>query len=282
MTSRRHFVKAGISLLAAHAVAPSLHGMLSTSPAADGLSQASTKLRVAFASDGHYGQPGTPSDDTHADIIKWINQEHQVNKIDFVVFNGDIVHDQPALLKVVRDKYFGQLQMPYYALPGNHDHATAAVWKDCFGYDMNYSIERDDIAFVLANTSNEKGEYVCPDIRFLETEFEKFKSKALVFVVLHIPPYQWLKEETYFTHCEEVVALMHRYKNIKAVFHGHDHTLDGVRYTSGLPHFFDGHYGGNWGTAYRGFRILEIGTDNSLVTFQKNPGLQPVLNKNSF
>lgn len=273
MTSRRNFVKTGVSLFTAH-----ITGMLLPAPSS-AATKAAEGLRVLFASDGHYGEPGTRYEDTHADIIRWIKEEHAANPIDFVIFNGDIVHDQPQLLATVRDKYFSQLPMPWYALPGNHDHAAPAIWKEVFGYDVNYSIDRGSIAFVLLNTSNEKGQYVCPDITFLKAELEKFKTRKQVFVVMHIPPHQWLKEEIYFTECAEAIDILHSYKNVKAVFHGHDHTLDGVRYTSGLPHFFDGHYGGSWGTSYYGFRVLEIDAAGKMLTYQRNPGLQPILNK---
>jgi len=47
-----------------------------------------------------------------------------------------------------------------------------------------------------------------------------------------------------------------KYKNIKAVFHGHEHDQDGVAMENGIPYLFDSHIGGNWGTSYRGFRVL--------------------------
>lgn len=273
MSSRRDFVKTGVSLLTAPMAGMLFHSRSSAATvAAEG-------LRVLFASDGHYGERGTDYEETHANIIRWITEEHAVGPIDFVVFNGDLVHDRPQLLATVRDKYFKQLPMPWYALPGNHDHSTPAIWKEVFGYDVNYSIERGSVAFILLNTSNEKGEYICPDTKFLEAELEKFSAREQVFVIMHIPPHQWLKEESYFTECEEAIKLLHNYRNVKAVFHGHDHSLDGVRYTNGLPHFFDGHYGGSWGTSYYGFRVLEISKEGKISTYQKNPGLKPVLNK---
>jgi 3',5'-cyclic AMP phosphodiesterase CpdA len=280
MESRRHFFKLGIAI-AAGTVVTSVLGNEVRGTVNEKEQDDDCKLRFLLASDGHYGEPKTDFERTHDDIIKWINQEHATKKIDFTIFNGDLVHDRPELLKVVKDNYFSKLKMPYYALPGNHDHATSAIWNEVFGYDVNYSIDKGDIAFVLANTADQKGAYVCPDINFLKNEFEKYRSKAIVFVVLHIPPYQWLKEETYFTDCADVVELMHSFPNIKAVFHGHDHSLDVVRYTNKLPHFFDGHYGGSWGTLYHGYRVVEIGHDNKVTTFQVNPGLNPLINKTS-
>ena len=38
-----------------------------------------------------------------------------------------------------------------------------------------------------------------------------------------------------------------------------------------LPFIFDAHFGGDWGTPYRGFRVVELMKDNSLVTYIMNP-----------
>jgi len=185
------------------------------------------------------------------------------------------------LLKEVKTKYLEKLPCPFYALPGNHDFADAALWKSVFGYEDRYSFEKGDVGFVLANTATTKGEYVCPDNTFLKTALETFKSKSIVFVVLHIAPHQWMPEEDkIFLNCPETMDLLHAYKNIKAVFHGHDHSLDNVRYTNGLPHFFDSHFGGNWGTAYKGYRIVEINQANQIYTYQVNASQNPTLNAN--
>ena len=72
---------------------------------------AKCKLRFAIASDGHYGEPKTDYKTTHANIITWLNQEHKRNALDFVIFNGDLVHDQPALLKELRSDYLSKLSV---------------------------------------------------------------------------------------------------------------------------------------------------------------------------
>jgi hypothetical protein len=171
--------------------------------------------------------------------------------------------------------------VPYHTLPGNHDFADDKIWKEVFGYPTHYTLEFNDIAFVLAHTADTKGVYVCPDHTFLKTSFDGLRDKKVVFTVLHIPPHQWMPEEkTIFLDCPDIVDLLHAYPNIKAVFHGHDHTLDGLRYTNKLPHFFDSHIGGSWGTDYKGYRIVEITQDNQITTYQVNASLNPRLNSN--
>lgn len=38
-----------------------------------------------------------------------------------------------------------------------------------------------------------------------------------------------------------------------------------------IPHLYDSHIGGSWGTAYKGFRIVEVLKDNSVQTYMMNP-----------
>jgi hypothetical protein len=247
MNNRRKFIKSGLTGLAGISLLPAVN---------------------AFAGDG-----------LTKNLIGWLTREHQQNHLDFVIVNGDLVHNRPDLLIKVKETYLDKLPVPFYTIPGNHDFADAEIWKRVFGYEDKYTFEFGDIGFVLANTADTKGGYVCPDNAFLKASFEKFKSKSIVFAILHIPPHQWMPEEKdIFLNCPETVDLLHAYPNIKAAFHGHDHTLDGVRYTNKLPHFFDSHFGGNWGTDYKGYRIVEVNNNNQIFTFQVNASQNPRLN----
>ncbi|MXV16349.1 metallophosphoesterase family protein [Hufsiella ginkgonis] len=279
MNSRRRFLKTGLTGLAGVTLLPPVDSFAgpagSVAPSAAG----KFKLRFALASDGHYGQPGIDSDGFYNDLVKWLTREHRDNHLDLVIINGDLVHDRPDLLPKVKSTFLDKLPVPYHTLPGNHDFADAALWKRVFGYEDNYMFEFGDIGFVLANTANTRGEYVCPNPVFLKEAFEKMKSKKIVFTVLHIAPHRWTpEEESIFLECPEVLEILHAYPNIKAVFHGHDHSLDGVRYTNKLPHLFDSHFGGNWGTDYKGYRIVEVTAENQVVTYQVNASMNPRLN----
>lgn len=280
MTTRRKFLGtvtgiAGLSLL------PAINTFASVNNDYDKHSEGKLKLRFAIASDLHYGEPGTDFT-LHADnMVKWLNADHAKNHLDFVVINGDIVFNRPELLPEVKQKYLDKITVPCYTIPGNHDFADGAIWKNAFGYDDKYSVEHGDIAFILVNTADTKGDFYCPDNAFIKNELDKFKDKKIVFVAMHVPPVQWLKrEEEYFMNCPDTVKLFHAYPNVKAVFHGHDHYLDSVRFSEKLPHFFDSHLGSNWGTAYRGYRIVEVSDDNTIYTYQVNASQNPVLNSN--
>ncbi|PSR56287.1 metallophosphoesterase [Adhaeribacter arboris] len=281
MSNRRQFLEKTIKGVTGLTLLPAVNTFAENSSAGLFTQKGKFKLRFAVASDGHYAQPKTESDVFYADLIKWLTKDHQQNHLDFVIVNGDLVHDRPDLLKTVKTKYLDTLPCSFYALPGNHDFADAAIWKSVFGYEDNYSFEKGDIGFVLANTATPKGEYVCPNNTFLKNALDAFKTKSIVFVVLHIAPHQWLPEDDKtFLNCPETLRLLHAYPNIKAVFHGHDHSLDNVRYTDKLPHFFDSHFGGNWGTAYKGYRIVEINQANQIYTYQVNASQNPTLNAN--
>ncbi|PYF74945.1 metallophosphoesterase family protein [Pedobacter nutrimenti] len=278
MSSRRFFLKSSLTGLVLAGVAPVVSAV---SPIAqDLLPQPSgkLKLRLAIASDGHYGQPGTPYKRDHENMVKWLNQAHEASPLDFVIINGDLVHDQPELLSEVKKDYYDHLKVPFYAIPGNHDHADTARWKAVFGYEDNFSFEKNGIGFILANTSDTSGKYLAPNADFMSRELEKFKALKTVFVVLHIPPHSWVPENP-FVDSPETISLLHRYPNVKAVFHGHDHSLDAVFYTSKLPHFFDAHIGGSWGTSYRGYRIVEVDQNDKIRTYQVKASAEPVLNQ---
>lgn len=277
MSDRRSFIKKSVAGLIAVQLTPALQVFAARNHKALPVTSGKPRLRFAIASDGHYGQPGTPFKADHQNMITWLSDAHQKTPLDFVIINGDLVHDRPDLLQEVKKNYYDKLPIPFYAVPGNHDHADTAFWKSVFGYADNFSIEKNGVGFILANTSDTKGTYLPPDHKFLQRELDKFKSLQTVFIILHIPPHIWVPQNP-FVDAKETVELIHQYSNVKAVFHGHDHSLDSVFYTGKLPHFFDSHIGGNWGTSYKGYRIVEVDEEGRITTYQVNASKSPILN----
>ncbi|MEO3408293.1 metallophosphoesterase [Mucilaginibacter sp. CAU 1740] len=281
MSTRRDFIGTALSGVAALSLLPAVNTFANENNHYNRVTDKKLKLRFALASDIHYGQPETDFALNTGNMVKWLNEDHQKNKLDFVIVNGDLVHNRPDLLPEIKTKYLDKLNVPYHTIPGNHDFADGEIWKKAFGYEDKYTVEFGDIAFVLANTADTKGAYVCPNNAFIKASLDKFTDKKIVFVILHIPPINWAKNDV-FVDCPETIDLLHAYPNVKAVFHGHDHLLDGVRYTGKLPHFFDSHIGGNWGTDYKGYRIVEVDEQNAIYTYQVNASQNPVLNSNKF
>jgi predicted phosphodiesterase len=225
------------------------------------------KLRIALASDGHYGQVGTDYQGFFRTVVEQINAFHKKSRLDACIVNGDIIHDDASAMPNAKKALDG-LSMPMYPARGNHDKVTDDFWEQVWGFPLDYSFELKGVGIVVADTSNEKGDYLCPDLVWLKSELEKYKAKEEVFLVLHIPQARWtpngIDSPGFF-------KLINSFPNLKAVFHGHEHDRDGVFMPKDVPFFFDSHFGGNWGTSYRGFRVVELLDDSSFITYIMNP-----------
>ncbi|MBO9595083.1 MAG: metallophosphoesterase [Niabella sp.] len=225
------------------------------------------KLRFAIASDIHYGQPDTDYDRFLKNVITRINEEHARTPFDFCMLNGDIVHNDPVHYPAAK-ALIEQLKMNYYVTPGNHDMVTPEHWQRIWNRPVNYDFVVNGAVFLAGTTSNEKGEYICPDLKWMEQKLEQHKKAKNLFVVVHINP---AKLTTHGIDCPEFLALLKRYKNVRAVFNGHDHDEDGIKKKLDIPFVFDAHVGGNWGTSYHGFRVVELLEDGSVLTYVMNP-----------
>ncbi|MBC8154893.1 MAG: metallophosphoesterase [Bacteroidetes bacterium] len=268
-SSRRSFLKSTISSAAVLTPSATLWPAL-----ADKQPDSSRVFRFAVASDGHYGQPNTDFIRYFSQVIESLNAEKERSGLDACFFNGDLIHDDVPFMPQAK-AYFDQLKMPYYVTRGNHDMVSPVVWQQTWGYPEDHVVDLGPCAFVLGNTSNEKGEYVCADHRWLGSALDKLRKKQHVFILLHIPQRKWTKNGI---DCPQVMETIERYANVKAIFHGHDHDEDAVRLSASKPYLSDGHFGGSWGTAYHGYRIVEVFADGRVTTYQFNPEVNPVIN----
>ncbi len=222
-----------------------------------------TGVKFIVASDGHYGQPETDYEETHKQLIAAIHKEEGV---DFVVFNGDLIHDEPSLMPKVK-KVYDTLQVPYYPVKGNHDRISEEDWESIWGIPADHSFTyQDSIGFVLANSSNIKGEYRCADTDWIRQQLDSHGNLSHVFIFIHISQQDWTKHGVA---CEEVLNLIGRYDNVRAVFHGHDHDVDGIMYNRKKPYLWSGHFGGSWGSPFPGYRVCEVGEDGKVITYLK-------------
>jgi hypothetical protein len=261
--SRRSFLK-DISLTA---VLLAGGGIKFLSEAEAGTWRKKVIYRFAIASDGHYGQPGTASDDFYRTIVEKINGFHKEQPLNYCIINGDVIHNEKALL-VKAKQHLDRLSMPYKTGKGNHDMVSNEYWKEVWGEWPDLIIKEKDCHIIIANTSNEKGEYLSPDLAWLKDQLELSKKKKNVFLVLHIPQIKWTANAIDTPAFPE---LLKQYTNVKAVFHGHEHDQDGVKMHNDIPYLFDSHFGGNWGTGYKGFRVVELMNDGSVLTYIMNP-----------
>ena len=262
-SSRRQFIK-NISFASAFLIT----GRITPLSANDivGL-RSKVKLRFAVASDVHYGQPNTLFEQMTETVINQINLFHQQSPLDFSVVNGDLIHNEKAFLPLVKGK-LDALKMPYYVTRGNHDMVTPEYWNSVWGTPLNHDVVIKGNGILLGDTSNEKGVYLSPDLSWLNKTLETHKDKKQIFIFLHIPQAKWTKNGI---STPEVFDIIKNYPNVKAVFHGHEHDQDGFKMVEKVPYIFDAHVGGNWGTPYKGFRVVELLKDNSMITYMMNP-----------
>ena len=144
---------------------------------------------------------------------------------------------------------------------------------------LAFFFEHKGVAFLVLNTADDKGNYVCPDIDWTKTHLQQSASKKQLFVFMHITPLSWTKNGL---SCPDIVELFNNQQNLKAVFHGHDHDQDDVKENNGKYYFFDSHVAGNWGTAYNGYRIVEVLKSGEILTYQMNPSSQQKVNNKDF
>ena len=89
-----------------------------------------------------------------------------------------------------------------------------------------------------------------------------------VFIFIHINPGALTKHAI---DCPPFFELLEKHGKVRAVFNGHDHDEDGIKKRDNVPFVFDSHFGGSWGTAYRGYRVVEVMKDGSVLTYIMNP-----------
>ena len=265
--NRKHFLKgaAPVFLLLANGKLLQAQSRL-----LDTIGDRKRRVRFAIASDIHYGQEKTDYDRFLRTAINKINTAHSGNAFDFCMLNGDIVHNDPVHYPAAK-ALITQLKMKWYVTPGNHDMVTATQWQQIWDSPVNYDFVVNGTIFLAATTSNEKGEYICPDLAWMQQKLEQYKASKNVFIIIHINPAKLTK---FGIDCPDFIHLLKRYKNVRAVFNGHDHDEDDIKTREGIPFIFDAHIGGDWGTDYRGFRVVELLEDNSVLTDVMNPDVK--------
>ena len=260
---RRNFLKQSSAAL----LVLSSGKIIRLSDAYDGWISKKPVLRFVVASDGHYGQKDTQYEQFFSDLTGKVNELHAEQPFDFCVVNGDIIHDDKKHFpgaKAALDK----LTVKYYVSQGNHDHCTAEEWQQLWNMPVNIDFKIKKNSFLIGTTSNETGKYLPPDVKWFEQKLEEHKTQKNVFIFIHINP---VKQTKHAVDSPEFDALLSKYKNVRAVFNGHDHDHDDIKMKDATPYIFDSHFGGNWGTDYRGFRVVELRKDNSLLTYILNP-----------
>ena len=222
-----------------------------------------TRLKFLTASDGHWGQPNTDFEGSHRQLIDAIHREKGV---DFVVFNGDLIHDTPSFLPELKTVY-NQVQFPTFATRGNHDRVDADAYFQIMGHPTNHAfVVKDQFGAILLDSSNSAGDYLCADLIYLKEVLSSYEKMEQVYVFIHISQQDWTRNGVA---CQEFMELIASYPNIKATFHGHDHDIDGLMVYKKKPFLWAGHFGGSWGNPFPSYRVCEVGEDGKAVTYLK-------------
>lgn len=233
------------------------------------------RLKFITASDGHWGQPGTDYEAAHRELIEAIHREKDV---DFVLFNGDLIHDDATLLPEVKGIY-DQLQVPYCLARGNHDRVSEAEFFRIMGQPTNHAFPiGDDMGAIILDCSNEKGEYRCVDLDLAKTFLNEYADLSHVFVFVHISQNDWTRHGI---DCKPLLDLLASYPAVRATFHGHDHDVDGQMIYRGKPFLWSGHFGGSWGNPFPSYRVCEVDARGKASTYLKTVREGVILNAHS-
>lgn len=235
-------------------------------------------LRFVVASDGHLGEPNTPSDTYYTDLLAALTRLHQNSPLDFVVINGDLIHTGNNGLLPAAKAYLDKLPVAYYVTRGNHDQVSLATWQQLWGYPTNHVVELPKATLILLDTSDETGAYLCGDAVWLRKAMATVRAGVPVFLFMHIP---FIHNVQGTDVCGDIVTVLNDFPAIRAVFHGHDHTKDMGLYYGQAALLFDAHFGSSWGTAYRGYRVVEQHGSN-LSTYQYDYVNQQQINSMMF
>lgn len=263
------------SAVAATAAASATPTPTASSPTAS--PSAGSTLRFAIASDGHLGD--AKADDStgdFADLVGALNSANSATPLDFVVLNGDLADHGGVADEKKAKAALAALTMPLLVTQGNHDRLAAEEWTAVWGAPTNQVLTYGDYSLILANTSNQAGDELCADTAWLAQGLQKTSSQRAVLVVMHVTPNTWTQ---FGVNCPDVRTLIAGAGNVRAVFNGHDHDQVGVKMSLGVRYFFDGHFGGHWGTAEKTFREVELSPNELTTTVRTLSGKE--LNRSS-
>jgi Icc protein len=243
------------------------------------------KLRFAVASDIHYGQSNTPYAAMTDDLIRWINLEKQTKGLDALFLNGDLTHDSAPQLLALR-QHLSKLEVPYHVCKGNHDFVDGNAgsptesWETIWGVPANHTIKIGEFVFIMADTSapHQADVYRAADIDWLKEQLAAHRDAPGIFMVIHIQQRKhgvdgWPKfgvhDPQEVPKSEAVMSLLESTPNVRAVFHGHNHSETGVYLSAERRYFFGGRAGGSWGVK-RGYRMVEIDDQHRITSYHVN------------
>ncbi len=176
--------------------------------------------RYAWFTDTHIGFTNADSD-----LTVCVNNVNTRGEASFVIVTGD-VSDLGADLQLRKAKtLLSKLQVPFYAIPGNHDCAWSESYCETFPdlfHDDKFVIDTNGIRHIGLNSGirwqGYDGHYTPEDLRWLDSVITATPANEKVFFYTHHPldatTDNWFK----------AVNIL-RKKNIQVVLCGHGHMI---------------------------------------------------------
>lgn len=116
-------------------------------------------FRVILASDLHFDAEnpntkiaGIRSRDRMQMFVDAVNAENRIKNVDALIFLGDFELGYGKKSATYFAKHYApQLEMPFYAFPGDHDFYTNEEWKNIWGRNREDSFDVGDIRFIFVD-----------------------------------------------------------------------------------------------------------------------------------
>ena len=199
--------------------------------------------RIILSPDIHYTRKlqwsGLTSEERAQMWVDAIIAEHEEEPIDLVVLMGDIsldhwmhggnwLEDEESDAEIfIWEQAIAKLpkEIEVFALPGNHEQFGYDEWEIMMGNErQDYRVMGDHLILLLDNFADglnpeedHDGVYTGVDMEYVNEIVAQYPDK-----------YIWIV--THFTHLpfesEAFKEFLRTNTNVKAIFHGHNHTLD--------------------------------------------------------
>lgn len=220
--------------------------------------------RFIVLSDTHWGGNNWRLERTE-NTVKALNHACENGRVDFIVINGDIVHDQPATQIIQFKPYLDSIKAPLYMTHGNHDRMSDEQFKVISGHAKDHHFAMDDFAIILLDTYEMRPDgshrHVCPDLAYLQDKLTLYKDANHVFVCAHRCPTQNVD-------CQEWNDLLKDRQDVSGIY-GHTHRRCDSTTIQGKVNHFCGHNTDksrqHW-LEWHSYRVVEITQDGRIFT----------------
>lgn len=241
-------------------------------------------LTVVTANDGHWRPPEVNSKYHLLNQIM-MNAINDRGDVDLVIFNGDLVDryayidwwnvqhpDDPITDRESRfnitwlygvKEVYEQLEMPFYAVQGNHDRATWEFWEKVWGYPANHHFTVQEYAFVLLTRHDDRLVYHSVDYEWLEEVLSSYDDKLGIFIFIHAGDSDVVNNE--------FQDFIEDYPHVRCIFFGHNHR-DRMENINGVYYFWNGNFMNT--VIDFGYRVMYIYESGKIETYFNRLGLR--------